>query len=1152
MADIEGVSEYVPLTETPSPELAPTPSEDPSLAQTTPQEEAPETAPPPAPAPEPTAIESPMVQLNEPDAPKPQVAPAQEPAAIAVGNAVTEPVDSANPGDTVAVESKSTPPPEAAVVTASAVGDPQVMSSQSATVTKTPDDAPAGTAVTTASVVTQQSAVTDLQNTTQNSIRTSAVIGLDVSQSSAAITDTSPTVPNSAANVSAVTVTKNASTTNDATNGATTDTKPGVGVAADAPVGALTAMVGVPNVAALKVESTTGGLTAFQSTTMANSAPGGFLTPEAKARAVTQPSAGVNTAPLASTLGNSAGSVLKLTATQTGPQTGTQTATPIPPLNSAASAAGVTAPATWANFDGKVPIDAVAGLPGAMLGTKIFDNAAATKVPTGTSTSTLSSVSTNGTSSVTKQATDTNLSTGVTTAPISTTLNSGASVAGKPFQSLFSPTALVGGLANPAAPGTPAAPALSGTLQSILGQTNAKGSPQTAASEWKSSPFALPSSKFEQAVTAQAAKDAAAGKPVDAAIPRSLGDATAAAPALGATPSVEVAGPKQVVDLRNLTTMKPFVGPEQQPYGPVPMPEMGGKPTGVPMPDFSGTNTGIPMPGMTTLPDLKGDATPRPFLGIGGAPDKGGAVPMPFMGLGEIAGKPVQGPVPALSTTPTNVAGAAVPAKNALTQDQIDRAVANGAVLGKDIALPQTQPGNGNPTLTASDINGIKNSGDPTAATSAALAGKSAQPQTLPLGTGIDRNSVASANLFGNPSTAGSTGAVDPSLVAQAKRQNIDPAAKNAVVRADNGVEGWLTNGEVKQLRNDYVNDPSMQNALWIRSSKPEYVNSNAQEVAPLLAATALLTYMRGDGGAKTLPANTYTGSDVYYKDPAQTTTTSLLNRAFQGASNTPGTENLTQRMAKLKPGESITFKDYQSSLIDRDAFSMANKSLNEKQLWATLGNATHNTNADVKIRYDGPEKGFTMNVRATHVLGDKYDWNADAKSPSSQTEKSSDMPGGRYGKMVTLNHADLKAMEDYGAKPFTVVAAASQDRVYKIPARQIHPDPSVPFHMPNRAELGSSTLSMEKFRVGNVTNAEITNQSSLRTAVNRASEQNPRAGFSVAPNQEIKPLKPHQYNKNSKDAMPVDPKLAELTQARREFKHSEMMRKNTPMDPTR
>jgi hypothetical protein len=776
MADIEGVSEYVPLTETPSPELAPTPSEDPSLAQTTPQEEAPETAPPPAPAPEPTAIESPMVQLNEPDAPKPQVAPAQEPAAIAVGNAVTEPVDSANPGDTVAVESKSTPPPEAAVVTASAVGDPQVMSSQSATVTKTPDDAPAGTAVTTASVVTQQSAVTDLQNTTQNSIRTSAVIGLDVSQSSAAITDTSPTVPNSAANVSAVTVTKNASTTNDATNGATTDTKPGVGVAADAPVGALTAMVGVPNVAALKVESTTGGLTAFQSTTMANSAPGGFLTPEAKARAVTQPSAGVNTAPLASTLGNSAGSVLKLTATQTGPQTGTQTATPIPPLNSAASAAGVTAPATWANFDGKVPIDAVAGLPGAMLGTKIFDNAAATKVPTGTSTSTLSSVSTNGTSSVTKQATDTNLSTGVTTAPISTTLNSGASVAGKPFQSLFSPTALVGGLANPAAPGTPAAPALSGTLQSILGQTNAKGSPQTAASEWKSSPFALPSSKFEQAVTAQAAKDAAAGKPVDAAIPRSLGDATAAAPALGATPSVEVAGPKQVVDLRNLTTMKPFVGPEQQPYGPVPMPEMGGKPTGVPMPDFSGTNTGIPMPGMTTLPDLKGDATPRPFLGIGGAPDKGGAVPMPFMGLGEIAGKPVQGPVPALSTTPTNVAGAAVPAKNALTQNQIDTAIANGAVLGKDIPLPLPQLGNGNPTLTASDINGIKNSGDQGAAMDAALAGKSAQSQTSSLGAAIDRNSVASSNLIGNPSTTEFKGAASLAAGASAQANGLSAA----------------------------------------------------------------------------------------------------------------------------------------------------------------------------------------------------------------------------------------------------------------------------------------------------------------------------------------------------------------------------------------
>jgi hypothetical protein len=753
MSDIEGVSnepvnDNVPLADLPSDVDVSVPSDDVQSPQTAPEGE----------ASEPPAIESPMVQLDEADAPKPQVAPEQEPAAIAVGNAVTESMVSANPGDTVAVQSKSTPSPEAAIVTASAVGDPQVMSSQSATVTKTPDDGSAGSGVTTASVVTQQSAVTDSQNATQTSILTSAVIGSNVSQSSAAITDTSPTVPNSAANVSAATVTKSTSTT----SGATTDTKPGVGVAADAPVGALTAMVGASNVAAQKVESITGGLTAFQSTTTANSAPGGFLTPEAKAGAGVQPAAGVNTAQLASTLGNSAGSVSKLTATQTG----TQTATSIPPLNSAASAAGVTAPATWANFDGKVDRNALAG---AVFGTKIFDNAAATKVPTGTSTSTLSAVSTNGTSSVTEQATDTNLSTGVTTAPIPTGLSGGASVAGKPFQPLFSPTASVGGLANPAAPGTPAAPALSGTLQSILGQTNAKGSPQTAASEWKSSPFALPSSKFEQAVTAQAAKDVAA-------VPRSLGDATTVAPVLGATQGVGVAGPKQVVNLRDLETMKPFVGPEQQPYGPVPMPDGGGKPTGVPMPDFSGTNTGIPMPGMTTLPDLKGDATPRPFLGIGGAPDKGGAVPMPFMGLGEIAGKPVQGPVPALSTTPTNVAGAAVPAKNALTQNQIDTAIANGAVLGKDIPLPLPQLGNGNPTLTASDINGIKNSGDQGAAMDAALAGKSAQSQTSSLGAAIDRNSVASSNLIGNPSTTEFKGAASLAAGASAQANGLSAA----------------------------------------------------------------------------------------------------------------------------------------------------------------------------------------------------------------------------------------------------------------------------------------------------------------------------------------------------------------------------------------
>jgi hypothetical protein len=369
-----------------------------------------------------------------------------------------------------------------------------------------------------------------------------------------------------------------------------------------------------------------------------------------------------------------------------------------------------------------------------------------------------------------------------------------------------------------------------------------------------------------------------------------------------------------------------------------------------------------------------------------------------------------------------------------------------------------------------------------------------------------------------------------PSLTLNSPKLDAD-----RLVTGENGVPGWATYGEVQYLRNALLQNKSMQNDL---------IN---QTQGPGLASSAYLTYVRGEGGTFTLPKNALISSDGYYTRPTRQITTSLLDRAFQGYSATPSTKNITARMAMMKPGESIRISDYQNQLIKMSSSDAANRSRSDQQLWGTLGDITLNTNANITIRYDGPKHGYTMTVDSTHTYLDTYNWNAKRGDDQGATNVVTTMPGGKYGK-INLNHADQDAMQLFGAKNFQIVAVAKQTSVYKIPAHLILPDPQRPFHVPNRAELGSERFSMDKLRVGRSTNIEIREPAQVRAAVKRAGAQSPRSNVILPPNVTVKEFLIVPLHANPTDKPKVDPKAAEIVEKRQRATLEKLL---NPADPT-
>jgi hypothetical protein len=224
-----------------------------------------------------------------------------------------------------------------------------------------------------------------------------------------------------------------------------------------------------------------------------------------------------------------------------------------------------------------------------------------------------------------------------------------------------------------------------------------------------------------------------------------------------------------------------------------------------------------------------------------------------------------------------------------------------------------------------------------------------------------------------------------------------------------------------------------------LKRRSPELNNHFTDQKRPL-AGAALLRFVSGAGGLVRLPDN-FVESKTYYQDPAATNTEALVDRFLSGKSATPGSKVALAKMKALKVGESFTFTDYNNHLIDMRKLTDPQETKKrppevELDRMMTLGNATFNTNAKVTITNLG-ERGYRIDVQSTHVVLDRYDWNAtvrDTEAAAARTTLFKDRNGG----LIAVNHADWHAMKEYGAKDYSVGLAATETRTYLIPRSTI------------------------------------------------------------------------------------------------------------------
>jgi hypothetical protein len=236
-------------------------------------------------------------------------------------------------------------------------------------------------------------------------------------------------------------------------------------------------------------------------------------------------------------------------------------------------------------------------------------------------------------------------------------------------------------------------------------------------------------------------------------------------------------------------------------------------------------------------------------------------------------------------------------------------------------------------------------------------------------------------------------------------------------------VEGYLS---AEQSRALYDN---------LKKITPELNNHFTDQNRPL-AGAALVRYVSGAGGLVRLPDN-FVESKTYYQDPAAKNTEVLVDRFLGGKSATPGSKVALDKMKALKIGESFTFVDHNNHLVDMRKLTDPQETRRkppqaELDRMMTLGNATFNTNAKITVSNLG-EQGYRIDVQSTHVVLDRYDWNATVKDTEAAAARTTAFKD-RHGGLIGVNHADWHAMKGYGAKDYTIGLAATETRTYVIP----------------------------------------------------------------------------------------------------------------------
>ena len=356
---------------------------------------------------------------------------------------------------------------------------------------------------------------------------------------------------------------------------------------------------------------------------------------------------------------------------------------------------------------------------------------------------------------------------------------------------------------------------------------------------------------------------------------------------------------------------------------------------------------------------------------------------------------------------------------------------------------------------------------------------------------GVDpRSSMLSTNAGASLVGDGTLGKADGGLGAYSLSGKLNGALiADRPTGAD--VSGNLSD-EVRQSLYSRIknNDPVVGN----------FMNANGMATT----GSALKAYVDGKGGIYTLPKE-FANSDLYFRGPSVSNTETLLDRAMSGESKTPATQNLRQRLSDLKPGESITFKDYNNKLIDvRELGESAYTRLQQSEIdrIKTVGNAIFNTSSDVTIRYPGKGKNYEVTMNSTHTLIDRYDWNATARDRPEDAASTTFLPVGG-GELLPVNHKDLAAMKSLGAKDFTDGMVVRQKQNYVIPERSIRADAVPPMGWYPSWETGY----LGQMRRGSSAPAVVTDPNDIRSNLARAAAQNPKARITVGVDEPVRPL---------------------------------------------
>ena len=232
-------------------------------------------------------------------------------------------------------------------------------------------------------------------------------------------------------------------------------------------------------------------------------------------------------------------------------------------------------------------------------------------------------------------------------------------------------------------------------------------------------------------------------------------------------------------------------------------------------------------------------------------------------------------------------------------------------------------------------------------------------------------------------------------------------------------------------------------------------------------AAAGMLTYFQGGGGIRTLDAKRLNGLDFYFQEPHARNVNAMTAKVLRGASSTPGAKGVPALVRDLQVGKSISYADSNNALVDGNGKTKG-MSRFDSEHYLLIGAWTISDHASVVVSRPTADS-YEMTVKSTSVAVDKYDWNT-GDGDEERITVVFDQDGAASG----LNHAQMAAAKQHGAKDFWLSGALTSETKYKIPVSAM------------KRMLAGETIDLKRYAVSTRI-TPITDAATLRQVITRA-----------------------------------------------------------------